>query len=749
MDDVIFAGTADRPALGRAEVSLTIDNTSRLLPIEFTEVTFTRTLFRTGESEYQINGAPCRLLDIQELLSDTGIGRRQHVIVGQGQLDTILNARPEDRRAIIEEAAGILKYRRRKERAERRLVATEGNLLRLGDLLREVRRSLRPLERQADAARRHDGLVAEMHAITLHLAGREIASLRTREERRRETRNQLATEEQDLRVRLRALDASVLDTEHALAIPGDDDVADLLTRTEALRERARGLVNLMAERRRGFERELTAVADEGVVETLVAEAADSRAQLLAVDADWATLAPNRAEVEAAEARVEQARAELAGDDDGELEGNGAERSERPSRPEAEAAYVDAEAARRDVERDAAQQRVRGDALAQERAQADTQLGAVATQLAALAPDQEAADAAEREAAELRATVDADALVASELTPEGRAVRAAEATLQEADTAWRDAEAEASRWRARAETLALALDEERAAAGGEAITDVDGVIGPLVDHVEIEAGLEVAVAAALGDALKAIVVEGDAAARAAVERLKRGDAQAWLIVAARGGGGGQTVLASAGDAPARRVRARDATRTRRRARPASRAVRARRRRLERGARRRARRSRRHRGHTRGRSLRWVEPLACGSERVFGRHAGRADRGRGASRRRRRPTRCRGGRGRTRTADARRGPARRAGRNRTRAPPPNRARSADRARWRSYGATSTCDPRRSRSGTRNSSPGASSSTPNSRRNPAPRRWSPSAWPPPNAPARPRASRSIRRASARRRR
>ena len=143
-------------------MSLTIDNTAHLLPIEFTEVTITRMLFRTGESEYLINGAPCRLLDIQDLLSDTGIGRQQHVIVGQGQLDAVLNARPEDRRAIIEEAAGILKFRKRKEKAERRLEATEGNLLRLTDLLREVRRQLRPLERQADAARRHDGLVAEL-----------------------------------------------------------------------------------------------------------------------------------------------------------------------------------------------------------------------------------------------------------------------------------------------------------------------------------------------------------------------------------------------------------------------------------------------------------------------------------------------------------------------------------------------------------------------------------------------------------
>jgi len=144
MDDVIFAGTPERSALGRSEVSLTIDNTARLLPIEFTEVTITRTLFRDGESEYQLNGVTCRLLDIQELLSDTGIGRQQHVIVGQGQLDEVLTAQPGDRRAVIEEAAGVLKFRKRRERAERRLEATEGNLLRLNDLVREVGRQLRP-----------------------------------------------------------------------------------------------------------------------------------------------------------------------------------------------------------------------------------------------------------------------------------------------------------------------------------------------------------------------------------------------------------------------------------------------------------------------------------------------------------------------------------------------------------------------------------------------------------------------------
>ncbi len=160
MDDVIFAGTATRPALGRAEVSLTIDNSAGLLGLDFTEITVSRILFRTGDSEYSINGVPCRLLDVQELLSDAGVGRQQHVIVSQGQIDAVLNARPEDRRGIVEEAAGVLKFRKRKEKAERRLTSTEASLLRLNDLLREVRRQLKPLERQAQAARRHGDLIA-------------------------------------------------------------------------------------------------------------------------------------------------------------------------------------------------------------------------------------------------------------------------------------------------------------------------------------------------------------------------------------------------------------------------------------------------------------------------------------------------------------------------------------------------------------------------------------------------------------
>jgi len=164
MDDVIFMGTANRPALGRAEVALTLDNTSGKLPIDGAEVTISRTLFRSGDSEYAINGTTCRLLDVQELLSDSGVGRQQHMIIGQGQLDSILNSSSDNRRAVIEEAAGVLKHRRRKERAERRLAATQENIERLGDLVREVRRQMRPLERQAVSARSYSDVDADLRA---------------------------------------------------------------------------------------------------------------------------------------------------------------------------------------------------------------------------------------------------------------------------------------------------------------------------------------------------------------------------------------------------------------------------------------------------------------------------------------------------------------------------------------------------------------------------------------------------------
>ena len=290
MDDVIFAGTAKRPALGRAEVSLTIDNSAGLLPVEFSEVTVTRTLFRTGESEYAINGVTCRLLDVQELLSDAGVGRQQHVIVSQGQIDAVLNARPEDRRSIIEEASGVLKHRKRKEKAERRLESTEANLLRAQDLLREVRRQLKPLERQADAARRHGALVAELRTLRLHVSGREIGAMQARLQALAEQKAAGDKTENELRARLSALDAAVMSDEADLSARGDSTINDELVRVETLRGRARGLVQVLAERRRSVERERSQTMDSGVAAQLEGEAASLRHQLEEVAGELRDLA---------------------------------------------------------------------------------------------------------------------------------------------------------------------------------------------------------------------------------------------------------------------------------------------------------------------------------------------------------------------------------------------------------------------------------------------------------------------------
>lgn len=167
MQDVIFAGAGERKALGRAEVTLTIDNADGALPIDYTEVSVTRRMFRDGASEYEINGAKARLMDIQELLSDSGIGREMHIIVGQGKLAEILESRPEDRRSYIEEAAGVLKHRRRKEKAQRKLTGMQANLDRLSDLTEELGKQLKPLERQAQAAQRAATVQADLRDSTL------------------------------------------------------------------------------------------------------------------------------------------------------------------------------------------------------------------------------------------------------------------------------------------------------------------------------------------------------------------------------------------------------------------------------------------------------------------------------------------------------------------------------------------------------------------------------------------------------
>lgn len=502
MDDVIFAGTAKRQALGRAEVSLTIDNSAGLLPIEFNEVTITRILFRSGDSEYSINGVPCRLLDIQELLSDSGVGRQQHVIISQGQIDAVLNARPEDRRLIIEEAAGVLKFRRRKEKAERRLTATEGNLTRLQDLLREVRRQLRPLEKQADAARRHGDVVAELTALRVHVAGLELTRLRSRLEKGERTRLELGTQERELRATLRRLDAEVLATEARLTAMGGDQLGDALARFESLREKARGLAAVLAERARGIERDRGASVDQTVVANLEAEGAQIARQLTEVEAQLTELAPAAEEVERAEADLAAARQEFQvewSDGAPAVTGAAAEvRGELTAR-KASLARTESEAAR-----------------------AAERLGALEEKLARLADEvtRLAADVAQREAAQ--------ASIAEQVTAAEVHRGRAEGELEAAEEERRRLDAEQHTWAARSEALALALDEARARAGAERLAGVDGVVGTLLDVVEVDPGWEPAFEAAAADAIAAVVVDSVESGRRALAALRDGDASGAVL-----------------------------------------------------------------------------------------------------------------------------------------------------------------------------------------------------------------------------
>lgn len=495
MDDVIFAGSAKRPALGRAEVSLTIDNSAGLLPIDFSEVTISRTLFRSGDSDYSINGVSCRLLDIQELLSDSGVGRQQHVIISQGQIDAVLNARPEDRRLIIEEAAGILKFRKRKEKAERRLLATEANLTRIQDMLREVRRQLKPLERQADAARRHADVVAELNALRIHLAGRELARLRAALQDSTAHQADQRSAERQLRSRLAALDAEIIEVEARLSGAGGNDVSDVLVRYESFWERGRGLAAVIAERRRGVERDREAFVDQAVVASLEVERAECVSALESLDGQREAQSAAVAELREAESELRAAieRFEADRSDDGPEDGSdlGAVRAE------VAAARSAAGRSRAEGERLASQRAVLVDRIARRSATADE---------AARRAGELQAGIAELEAVEMRAR---------------SGLEAARAARESAEASHEAASADAHRWGARAEALALALDEARQRAGAERLVGVEGVLGTLLDSIEIDDGWEAAVEAAASDILASVVVSSPDAARAALQTLADG------------------------------------------------------------------------------------------------------------------------------------------------------------------------------------------------------------------------------------
>lgn len=504
MEDVIFAGTSGRPPLGRAEVVLTIDNADGALPIEYAEVRISRTMFRSGGSEYAINGTPCRLLDVQELLSDSGIGREMHVIVGQGQLDSILHATPEDRRGFIEEAAGVLKHRKRKEKALRKLDSTEGNLTRLGDLLSEIRRQLKPLGRQAEVARKAATVQADVRDARARLLADDLVGARSALEQEMADESVLVQRREEVEAEMARTREAEAALEAALRedLPALSKAQDTWFALSGLRERLRGTQSLAAERVRNAAG--TEDAEEArpgrEPEQLEAEAEQVREQEQRI----------AAEVDAHRTALEQAvgarRAaeDAAAEEDrrvAALQRAAADRREGLARLHGQvnalksrAAAADEEVGRLTLAREEAVARA-------ERAQRD--FTSLETKVAGLDAGEEGLDA-EHEAA-----------VAALDDIEERLAKARDEALQ----ADRDRTALA----ARKDALELGLNRKDGAGALLAASDsVSGLLGSVAALLSVRSGFEAAIAGALGSAADAVAVTDADAALRAIGHLKDDD-----------------------------------------------------------------------------------------------------------------------------------------------------------------------------------------------------------------------------------
>ena len=511
MEDVIFAGTSGRAPLGRAEVALTIDNTDGALPIDYTEVTIKRTMFRNGGSDYAINGTSCRLLDVQELLSDSGIGREMHVIVGQGQLDAVLRATPEERRGFIEEAAGVLKHRKRKERALRKLEAMDTNLTRVNDLTGEIRRQLGPLGRQAETARRAAVIQADARDARLRLLADDLVQLTSTLEQEVADETALVARRTEVEEALTAVRdrLAVLEEEAQEAAPELARAQERWFALSSLRERLTSTGSLAAERVRLLSEDDQEAASSGRdPEKLRAQAAQVREQeqaLLAEIADakdaLAAAVTHRAETESAHTAEQQRLARLvraAADRREGLAKLAGQVGARRSRIEAGEAEIG---------------RLR-QSLEQSRSRA--------------------ADA-EREFADLEASVAVDE-EGEEGLDTAHEHAAAELEQAEADVErWREAgraaESDRSSAAARLEALELSLRRKDGAAALLAAADRSpGISGSVAALLQVEAGHEAAVAAALGWAADAVAADTAEAAAGAVALLREDDAgRAVLLV----------------------------------------------------------------------------------------------------------------------------------------------------------------------------------------------------------------------------
>lgn len=502
MEDVIFAGTSGRAPLGRAEVVLTIDNADGALPIDYTEVTISRTMFRSGGSEYAINGNAARLLDVQDLLSDSGIGREMHVIVGQGQLDSILQATPEIRRGFIEEAAGVLKHRKRKEKAQRKLEATAANLNRLNDLLGEIRRQLKPLGRQAEVARKAAIIQADLRDAKARLLADDLVAATSALE------SELAAEAElkQRRLQLEAELAEARQAEQVAEAAARDALPQLTAAQETwyalagLAERIDSTATIAAERLRNAEAVGTddrPGRDPEAIEREAAEVRRAEAELQQeVAARTAALAAASAARNAAEAAHAEAEKQYAAQQRAI-----ADRREGLARLAGEVNTLRsrAEAAGAEIER-----LTTAKAEAEQRAEAARhQFATLETRLAGLSAGESGLDAA-YEAAEAE-------------------VAAALATLEDLQARERAAAAERGAAAARAEALALGLERRDGSAALLAAGDrLDGLLGSVAALISVPAGSEVAIAAALGAAADAVAVTGLDAAVQAFDHLKAED-----------------------------------------------------------------------------------------------------------------------------------------------------------------------------------------------------------------------------------
>ncbi|MGQ4475376.1 chromosome segregation protein SMC [Streptomyces sp. SAS_276] len=517
MEDVIFAGTTGRPPLGRAEVSLTIDNSDGALPIEYAEVTITRIMFRNGGSEYQINGDTCRLLDIQELLSDSGIGREMHVIVGQGQLDSVLHADPMGRRAFIEEAAGVLKHRKRKEKALRKLDAMQANLARVQDLTDELRRQLKPLGRQAAVARRAAVIQADLRDARLRLLADDLVRLR----------QALNTEIADEAALKERKEAAEQELRKAVQREGllEDEVRQLTPRLQRAQQTWYELSQL-AERVRGT----ISLAEARVKSATSAPPEERRGRDPEdMEREAARIREQEAELEAALEAAEHA-----------LEDTVAHRSELERELTAEERRLK-DVARSIADRREHLARLNGQVNAARSRAASAQ--AEIDRLAATRDEaQERAVTAQEEYEALQAEVDGLDAGDAELTERHEEARRQLSEAEAALTAAREAATAAERKRAatQARHEALALGLRRKDGTGILLGARDrltGVLGPAAELLTVTPGHEVALAAAFGAAADAIAVTTPASAADAIRLLRKQD-----------GGRAALLLAGAPDAP---------------------------------------------------------------------------------------------------------------------------------------------------------------------------------------------------------